>query len=130
MADDPKPAAGAPRGPFAPRVWTPPKADAEEKPREGPLVTEGMKARRREMDRRRRENALEQLQQEEDAMESWTHVRRFALALFFVLVVATAYWRIQDQYGNRWPLGFVWAAMSLALLGTLGWMVWYMNKAE
>ncbi len=131
MAEDPKPMAGGPRGPFAPRVWSPPKTAPEEKTgREGPLVTEGMKARRREMDRRRREKALEQLQQEEDAMESWTQVRRFALALFFVLVVATAYWRIQNQYGNRWPLGFVWAAMSFALLGTLGWMVWYMNKAE
>ena len=59
MADDPKPVGGAPKGPFAPRVWTPPKAEPEEKAREGPLVTEGMKARRREMDRRRREKALD-----------------------------------------------------------------------
>jgi di/tricarboxylate transporter len=131
MADDPNPPGGRPKGPFAPRVWTPPKADpAERAPREGPLVTEGMKARRREMERRRREKALEQLQQEEEAMESWARARRFALAFFLVLAAVAAYWRIQEQYGNRWPLGYVWAAMSIALLGTLGWMVWYLNKTE
>lgn len=131
MADDPKPAAGSPRGPFAPRVWTPPKAEPEEKEaRDAPLVTEGMKARRREMDRRRREKALEQLQQEEDAMESWTRVRRVALALFLVIGALAVYWRIQNEYGNRWPLGYVWAVMSVGLLGILGWMVWYLNKAE
>jgi hypothetical protein len=131
MAEESKPAAGAPRGPFAPRVWTPPKAEPEEKgAREGPLVTEGMKARRREMDRRRREKALEQLQQEEDAMESWTRVRRFSLALFLVLAVLAVYWRIQSEYGNRWPLGYVWAVMCAGLLEILGWIVWYLNKAE
>jgi di/tricarboxylate transporter len=89
-----------------------------------------MKARRREMERRKREKALEHLKQEEDAMESWTRVRRFALALFCVLVVLAVYWQIQNQYGNKWPLGYVWVAMSIALLGGLGWMVWYINKTE
>jgi hypothetical protein len=131
MADDPKPPAGAPKGPFAPRVWTPPKPEpAEKAAREGPLVTEGMKARRREMDRRRREKALEQLEQEEAAMESWTRVRRFALALILVIGALAVYWRIQEQYGNKWPLGYVWAVMSVLLVGTLCWMVWYLNKAE
>jgi hypothetical protein len=131
MADDPRPPAGGPKGPFAPRVWTPPKAAPEEKgSRDAPLVTEGMKARRREMERRRREKALEQLQQEEEAMESWTRVKRFAVRFFFVVVLMAVYARLQFQYQDRWPLGVVWAAMSFVLLGGLGWMVWYINKTE
>jgi len=130
MADDPKPA-GTPKGPFAPRVWTPPKPAPEEKAgRDAPLVTEGMKARRREMDRRRREKALDQLQQEEESMESWTRVRRFAFRFFFVVVLVAVYARLQLQYQDKWPLGVVWAAMAFVLLGGLGWMVWYINKTE
>jgi len=89
-----------------------------------------MKARKRELERRRREKALTQLQEEEEALESWTRVRRFALRFFFVLVVVAIYARLQFQYQDRWPLGAVWAAMSFVLLFGLGWMVWYINKAE
>jgi len=97
---------------------------------EGPLVTEGMKARKREMDRRRREKALTHLREEEEALGSWTRVRRFALRFFFVLVVVAVYARLQFQYQDRWPLGYVWAAMAFVLLFGLGWMVWYINKAD
>jgi len=131
MSDDPKAPERGPRGPFAPRVWTPPSKVKPAAPAgEGPLVTEGMKARKREMDRRRREKALTHLREEEEALGSWTRVRRFALRFFFVLVVVAVYARLQFQYQDRWPLGYVWAAMAFVLLFGLGWMVWYINKAD
>ena len=132
MADEPRARGGSGvRGPFAPTVYVPPPKEEAGAPfAPEPVVTEGMKARRREMERRRREKALDQLQQEEEAMESWTRVRRFALALFLVLGALAVYWHIQSEYGNKWPLGYVWAVLSVTLIGTLGWMVWYLNRAE
>ena len=132
MADDPKPAAGAPRGPFAPRIWTPPKPEPAEKAvREGPLVTEGMKARRREMTKRRREKALAELEREESRNETWQRARNLILKIAVAAFVVLGYWRLQVRYpDNRWPLELVWALMVVGLFGAFGWTLWYLNKAD
>lgn len=94
------------------------------------LVTEGMKAHRREIERRKRQAAIEKLQntqQSEDAL------RTFWKGFAWVAVVFGAgavYWSIQSRYGNKWPMFDVWILLAVALFGVFGGLLWWMNKKD
>lgn len=133
MADEPR-APGGPlaRGPFTPRVYVPPPKEEVGAPfPTEPIVTEGMKARRREIGRRRREKALAQLEREEERTATWEQVRSVLLKLVLVAAVVVGYWRLQARYpDNRWPLELVWAMMVVGLFGAFGWTLWYLNRGD
>ncbi len=112
-----RPAAGGPKG--AP----PPQS-------EGPLVTEGMQARQRDIERRRRDWRREQETLLEEAQEGWTRVRKIVGVIVLVAGAAYAYWRIQSVYHDRWPISFVWGALALTLGVGIGWMLWYISKSD
>jgi hypothetical protein len=94
------------------------------------LVTEGMKAHRREIERRKRQAAIEKLhnvQQSEDAL------RIFWKGLAWVALVVGAgavYWNLQHKYGNKWPMWDVWIFLAVALFGVFGGLLWWMNKKD
>ncbi len=126
MADEPRPL-----GPFAPSVDRPPARATEEKTRPEPILTEGMKARQKALEKRRRQETAKRLAEEEAAASSWERTRSLLLKVLFVAAVVFGYWRIQVEYpDNRWPLELVWAFMVVGLLGGLGWTVWYMNRGD
>lgn len=133
MPEEPKvPGRPAARGPFTPTVYVPPPKEEAGAPfAPEPVVTEGMKARRREMEKRRREKALSDLEQEEARSESWLRARGVLLRLAVAVLVIAGYWRLQVRYpDNRWPLELVWALMVVGLFGAFGWTLWYLNKAD
>jgi hypothetical protein len=133
MPDEPK-ARGGPeaRGPFTPRVYVPPPKEEAGAPFTAePVVTEGMKARRREMSKRRREKALAELEKEETRSETWQRARNVLLKVAVAALVVLGYWRLQVQYpDDRWPLELVWVMMVVGLFGAFGWTLWYLNKAD
>jgi hypothetical protein len=109
----------------------PPKEEAGAPFRAEPVMTEGMKARRREMERRRREKALRQLEREEVLAARWERVRGLVLKLLFAVLAVLVYWRLQTRYpDNRWPLELVWGLMVIGVFGGLGWTLWYMNRGD
>jgi len=133
MADQPKAPGGSPaRGPFTPTVYVPPPRPESGAPfQAAPVVTEGMKARRREMERRRREKALRQLEREEELTVRWERVRGLVLKLLLAVLAVILYSRFQTRYpDNRWPLELVWALMVVGVFGALGWTLWYLNRAD
>ena len=93
-------------------------------------MTEGMKAHRREIERRKRQAAIEKLhnvQQSEDAL------RVFWKGLAWVVLVLGAgavYWSLQHKYGNKWPMWDVWIFLAVALFGVFGGLLWWMNKKD
>ncbi len=97
---------------------------------EGPLVTEGMQARRRDIERKKREWRREQETLREEAQEGWVRVWKTVVVLFFLLGAGYVYWRIQSVYHNRWPIGYAWAALAIGLLGGITWMLWFFNKKD
>jgi hypothetical protein len=133
MPEEPKaPGRPAARGPFAPSVYVPPPKEEAGAPfTKEPVVTEGMKARRREMERRRREKALAELEKEEARSDNWLRARGVLLKVAAAGVLVLGYWRLQVRYpDNRWPLELVWALMVVGLFGAFGWTLWYLNKAD
>ncbi len=133
MADQPRtPSGSKARGPFAPSVYVPPARKEPGAPFTAePFVTEGMKARRRDVEKRRREKALRQLEREEELSVRWERVRGLLLKLLFVALAVVVYWRFQLRYpDNRWPLELVWGLMVVGVFGALGWMVWYLNRGD
>ncbi len=132
MAEPQRPSSG-PRalGPFAPSVYRPPSPVAEETTRPEPIRTEGMKARQRALEKRRRQETAKRLADEEEAAASWERTRSVLLKFLIVAAVVLGYWRLQVEYpDNRWPLEMVWAFMVVGLLGGLGWTVWYINRGD
>ena len=133
MADETRPTDRLPaRGPFTPRVYVPPPKEEAGAPFAAqPVVTEGMKARRRDLERRRREKALRQLEREEDRTARWERVRGLLLKLLVAILAVIVYWRFQARYpDNRWPLDLVWGLMVIGVFGALGWTLWYLNRAD
>ena len=133
MADEPRARGGSGvRGPFTPTVYVPPPKEEAGAPfAPEPVVTEGMKARRREMTKRRREKALAELEREESRNETWQRVRNLILKIAVAAFVVLGYWRLQVRYpDNRWPLELVWVLMVVGLFGAFGWTLWYLNKAD
>ncbi len=87
-----------------------------------------MKARRREIERKKREAQAQRIALEEEAREGWTRVFKLSAVLGALALVLIGYKRLQVEYGNRWPLWLVWVFMAVALLLAMGWLIWYLNK--
>ena len=124
-----RPTGRRPIGPIAPPIYTPASKQPTQ-PKVEPLVTEGMKAHRRDIERRRRAALAEKLRLEEDQIVRNQQIWKFVIWAVVVVLAWIGYRHVQNQYGNRWPLDIVWAVMSLILLTTLGWLIWYMNRDE
>ena len=115
----PRPFRPLPGGPSAPAG----KGD-------GPLVTEGMQAQRRDLERRRREWRREQEMLKEEAEEGWARIWKIVVWIVVLAGVAYGYWRIQAVYQNRWPISLVWGAVAFFLAAGIGWMLWFVNKSD
>jgi hypothetical protein len=93
-------------------------------------MTEGMRARRREIERKKRRAALERMRMEAELGEGWRRIFKTTGAILLVLALGYGYWRIQQLYGNNWPIMAVWVLMALFILTAFGWILWYMNKSD
>jgi hypothetical protein len=94
------------------------------------LVTDGMKAHRREIERRKRQAAIEKMQVEQQAADTRKQIWRWTTWVVLVLVVGFGYRRLQDAYGNEWPIWNVWLLLAVVLFGSIGWLIWYLNRQE
>jgi hypothetical protein len=94
------------------------------------MMTDGMKARRREIERKKRRAALERMRMEEELSEGWRRVFKTSGFIILVLALGYGYWRVQQMYGDRWPLMAVWLMMAGVILTAFGWILWYMNKSD
>jgi hypothetical protein len=144
MADEPK-APGVPTpaggvrpaqrivGPVAPPVYTAgAKAGAARIASEGaePLVTEGMKARQRDIEKKRRVVATLRQVEEEEASERWRRGRAWILRFVGVLVALGVYAKIQSMYGNKWPMLAVWIFLTVMLGVAATWLLWYLDYSD
>ena len=143
MPDEPKPPNPAPGtgarpaarviGPVAPAIYTPGAKTGSYRPPTGvnePLVTEGMKARQRELDKKRRAIAMLRQVENEEAEDRWRHYRRWIYGFVAVLAVAGAYWKMQDTYHDKWPLLAVWIFLGGVILTALFWLFWYVDYSD
>jgi hypothetical protein len=94
------------------------------------LVTEGMKAHRREIERRKRQKALEKLQIEEQSADTRRKIWKWTAWVVFLLAAGFGYQWLQETYGNQWSIWYVWLLLGAALFGSIGWMLWYFNRPE
>lgn len=94
------------------------------------LVTEGMLARRRDIERKKREARFQRMEAEEQSAESWRGIRRALFAGVLVVAALFAYLRLQTIYGNSWPLMDVWLFIALVICGGMGWAIWYTSKSD
>ena len=141
MADEPKtptggltPAGGVRPvqrivGPVAPPVYT-----AGAKPGAAqiasdtePLVTEGMKARQRAIEKKRRVVATLRAVEEEEAAERWGRGRVWIFRFVGILIALGVYAKMQMSYGDRWPLLAVWIFLGVLLGVLVSWMLWYLD---
>jgi len=144
MAEEPK-APGAPTpaggvrpvprvvGPVAPPVYTAgAKAGAMRIASEAaePLVTEGMKARQRDLEKKRRVVASLRQVEAEAASERWRRVRAWILRSVGILVALGVYAKIQSMYGNRWPMLAVWIFLAVMLGVAVSWLLWYLDYSD
>ena len=143
MAEDSKPP-GAPTpaggvrpttriiGPVAPPVYTAgAKTGAARIASENePLVTEGMKARQRHIQKKRRVVALLRQVEEEEVSERWRRGRAWILRLVAILVSIGVYLKIQSMYGNRWPMLAVWVFLTVMLGVAVTWLLWYLDYSD
>jgi hypothetical protein len=117
-------------GPVAPPVYTAgAKAGAIRIASEGaePLVTEGMKARQREIDKKRRVVASLRQVEEEEAAERWARGRAWIVRLVAVLIAFGVYLKMQSMYGDRWPMLAVWVFLAVMLGVAVTWLLWYLD---
>ena len=144
MAEDPK-APGAPTpaggvkpttrifGPVAPPVYTAgAKLGAARIASEGtePLVTEGMKARQRDLQKKRRVIALLRQVEQEEVSERWRRGRAWIFRLVGVLVALGVYAKIQSMYGDMWPMLAVWVFLTVMLGVAVTWLLWYLDYSD
>ncbi len=92
-----------------------------------PLVTEGMKARRRDLEKKRRVVASLRQVAEEEASERWQRGRAWIFWFVGVLVALGVYAKIQSIYGDRWPMLAVWIFLTVMLGVAVTWLVWYLD---
>jgi hypothetical protein len=117
-------------GPVAPPVYTAgAKAGAIRIASEGaePLVTEGMKARQREIGKKRRVVASLRQVEEEEAAERWARARAWIVRLVAVLIAFGVYLKMQSMYGDRWPMLAVWIFLTVMLGVAVTWLLWYLD---
>ena len=94
------------------------------------LVTEGMKAHRREVERRKRHAAIERMQIDQQASDTRRKIWKWTAWVVALLVVGFGYRSLQDSFGNQWPIWHVWLLLGAAIFGSIGWMLWYFNRPE
>lgn len=94
------------------------------------LVTEGMKAHRREIERKKRQAAVEKLQSAQQALDRRKAIWKWTAIVVVVFVVGLGYRTLQDSYGDRWPMWDVWLLLGAGLFGSIAWMLWYFNRPE
>jgi fatty acid desaturase len=95
-----------------------------------PLVTEGMKARQREIDKKRRVVSMLRQVENEEAEVRWGRARGWIYGVVAILAALGAYWRIQSVYGDRWPLLTVWVFLGTMLLAALFWLFWFLDYSD
>jgi hypothetical protein len=121
-------------GPVAPPVYTAgAKAGATRIVRQDgaePLVTEGMKARQREIGKKRRVVASLRQVEEEEASERWARGRSWILRVVAILIALGVYWKMQSMYGNRWPMLAVWIFLAVMLGVAVTWLLWYLDYSD
>lgn len=142
MSDEPKPPSPAPGtggktarvvGPIAPAIYTPgAKTGSYRRPADvaEPLVTEGMKARQREIEKKRRVVAMLRQVEEEEAEDRWRHARGWIYRVVALLFALGVYLKIQMTYGNRWPIWTVWIFLGTLILTALFWLLWYVDYSD
>lgn len=143
MSDDPKPPSPIPGtgakpasrviGPVAPAIYTPGAKTGSYRPPTGvnePLVTEGMKARQRELEKKRRAAAMLRQVEEEETEDRWRRYRHWIYRFVAVLVAAGVYAKIQMTYGNKWPVWTVWIFLGTVILTALFWLIWYLDYSD
>jgi hypothetical protein len=144
MAEQPKAPQGTPTpgsvrpvprivGPVAPPVYTAGTktgstraiADTPE-----PLVTEGMKARQRDIEKKRRVVATLRAVEEEEAAERWGRGRAWIFRAVGVLVAVGVYFKMQSVYGDKWPILAVWIFLTVLLGVAVSWLLWYLDYSD
>ena len=95
-----------------------------------PLVTEGMKARQRDLQKKRRVVALLRQVEEEEASERWRRGRAWIFRFVGVLVALGVYAKIQSMYGDRWPMLAVWVFLTVMLGVAVIWLLWYLDYSD
>jgi hypothetical protein len=118
------------RTPAVRRTGTTPRVSQTNPAIRPDLMTEGMKAHRREVERKKRRAALERMRMEAELSEGWRRIFKTTGVLILVLALVYGYWRVQQAYGNRWPLMAVWLMMAFFILSGFAWILWYMNKSD
>ena len=142
MAEEPKTPAGGSTpadgvrpvarivGPVAPPVYTAgakPSATRIVAESAEPLVTEGMKARQRDIEKKRRVVATLRAVEEEEAAERWGRGRVWIFRFVGILIALGVYAKMQMSYGDRWPLLAVWIFLGVLLGVLVSWMLWYLD---
>jgi hypothetical protein len=94
------------------------------------LVTDGMKAHRREIERRKRQASIEKMHQELQSADTRRSIWRWTFWVVLVLVAGFGYQRLQSSYGNQWPIWNVWILLAIGLFGSIAWLIWYMNRTD
>ena len=94
------------------------------------LVTEGMKAHRREVERRKRQKTLENLQIEEQSADTRRQIWKWTAWVVVLLAAGFGYQWLQETYGNQWSIWYVWLLLGGSIFGAIGWMLWYFNRPE
>ena len=94
------------------------------------LVTEGMKAHRREIERRKRQAANEKLQNTQQSEDALRVFWKGAAWVAVVFAIGFAYWSLQSKYGNKWPMWDVWIALAVALFASIGGLFWYLDRKD
>ena len=120
-------------GPVAPAIYTPGAKTGSYRPPAAvnePLVTEGMKARQREVEKKRRAVAMLRQVEDEETEDRWRLYRRWIYRLVGVLVALGVYFKIQATYGDRWPVWTVWIFLGTVILTALFWMIWYLDYGD
>jgi alkanesulfonate monooxygenase SsuD/methylene tetrahydromethanopterin reductase-like flavin-dependent oxidoreductase (luciferase family) len=145
MAEQPKPPAGGPTstggvrpvpriiGPVAPPVYTAGAKPASARivaETAGPLVTEGMKARQRDIEKKRRVVATLRAVEEEEATERWGRGRAWIFRTVGILIALGVYLKMQTVYGDRWPILAVWIFLGVLLGVAVSWMLWYLDYSD
>ena len=94
------------------------------------LETDGMKARRREIERRKRAAALEKMHREDERHDSRKRIQKAVFWGALVVIVVISFWRLQVLHGNQWPIMDTWVTIAVALSVWVGWILWYFNRGD
>jgi hypothetical protein len=117
-------------GPVAPPVYTAgakPGSSRNVADTPEPLVTEGMKARQRDIEKKRRLGATLRAVEEEEAAERWGRGRTWIFRAVGILIALGVYLKMQAVYGDKWPILAVWIFLGTLLFVAVSWLLWYLD---